>query len=250
MEIVSTSMQGRIATVRFDRGGKANALDSALIDALETEARRLARDPDVDVVILTGAEAVFAAGVDLRDEGLWQTGGPDVARHIAMSAGGRMSEAWRRLPQVTIAAIEGPAIGGGAILALCADFRVMAENSYLRFPEVQLGMTLGWGGLPLLAERVGSVQAKRILFDDLRIDARTALSLGLCERVTGPGESVAQAMDWANSLSRIPPLAVRMTKAALDAQARRNWAEGVEADQFMLARLNCESKEKNQAREP
>src|SRR5690554_3434367 len=167
-----------------------------------------------------------------------------------MSAGGRMSEAWRRLPQVTIAAIEGPAIGGGAILALCADFRVMAESSYLRFPEVQLGMTLGWGGLPLLAERVGSVQAKRILFDDLRLDARTAHSMGLCERVTGPGESVARALEWADSLSRIPPLGVRMTKATLDAHARRNWAEGVEADQFMLARLNYESKAKKQAQEP
>lgn len=245
METVSRAIKERVATVRFDRGGKANALDSGMIDALEAEARTLARNPDVDVVVLTGTAEVFAAGVDLRDDGLWQKSGPEIARHLAMSAGGRMSEAWRRLPQVVIAAVEGPAIGGGAILALCADFRVMAENSYLRFPEIQLGMTLGWGGLPLLAERVGSVQAKRILFDDPSINAQTALSMGLCERVAAPGESMSEAMEWARRLASIPPLGLRMTKAALDAQIRRNWAEGVEADQFMLARLNCESKAAN-----
>jgi enoyl-CoA hydratase/carnithine racemase len=213
-----------------------------MIDALEAEARALARNPDIDVVVLTGADDVFAAGVDLRDEGLWQNSGLDVARHLSMSAGGRMSEAWRRMPQIVIAAVEGPAIGGGAILALCADFRVMAESSYLRFPEVQLGMTLGWGGLPLLAERIGSVQAKRILFDDPRINALEALSMGLCERVAATGESVSEATEWAHNLSKIPPLSLRMTKAALDAQIRRNWAEGGEADQFMLARLISESK--------
>jgi len=242
MESVTTSIDERVALVRFDRRGKANALDSSLIDALEAEARKLARNPDVDVVVLTGTHEIFAAGVDLRDDALWQPGAPDVARHLAMNAGGRMSEAWRRMPQPVLAAIEGPAIGGGAILALCADFRVMAENSYLRFPEVRLGMTLGWGGLALLTERVGSVQAKRILFDDARLDAQAALAMGLCERIAPPGESVAHALAWARSLAGVPALGLRMTKAAIDAHSRRNWAEGGEADQFMLARLSGEGR--------
>lgn len=240
MKSVTTAIEDRVALVRFDRRGKANALDSGLIEALTREAQDLACNPAVDVVVLTGAAGVFAAGVDLRDDALWQREASDVARRLAMSAGGRMSEAWRRLPQPVLAAIEGPAIGGGAILALCADFRVMAENSYLRFPEVRLGMTLGWGGLPLLTERVGSVQAKRLLFDDVQVDATAALAMGLCERVCSAGEAVEQALDWARSLAQVPPLCLRMTKAALDAQTRRNWAEGAEADQFLLARLSGE----------
>ena len=237
---VEVEIQGAIAAVRFDRGGKANALDYALIDRLEATATELSRNPDVSVVVLAGTPSIFAAGVDLKDARLWNPEGGDVARHLSMNAGARMSNAWRRLPQIVIAALEGPAIGGGAILALCADFRVISEEGYLRFPEVRLGMTLGWGGLPLLTERVGAGRAKRILCCDETIDADEALALGLADRKVPAGTAFDAARSWAASIAESPAMSLRMTKSAIDAHARRNWAEGAEGDQFLLARLLAE----------
>ncbi|MFC0281410.1 enoyl-CoA hydratase/isomerase family protein [Falsigemmobacter intermedius] len=236
MSAVSTSVEGKVATVRFDRGGKANALNSELIAGLESAASAVGQRVDVDAVVLTGAAAIFAAGVDLKDEELWKTGAGDVERAQAMNAGGRMTDAWRQVPQAVIAAIEGPAIGGGAILALTADFRVMGSSSYLSFPEVRLGMTLGWGGLPLLVERLGSSRAKRVLFCDEKIGPEEALSLGLCDRIVDDGAAVTAAWAWAAELAEVPALALRMTKSAIDGHARQNWAGWSEADQFYLSR--------------
>lgn len=236
MSGVTTASEGAVATLRFDRGGKANALNAELIAGLEAGALALARRADISVVVLTGAPAIFAAGVDLRDDALWKPGADDVERAQAMNAGGRMTDAWRRVPQPVVAALEGPVIGGGAILALTADFRVMGSSSYLRFPEIRLGMTLGWGGLPLLVERVGSTRAKRILFCDEKIGAEESLSLGLCDRVVADGSAEAEARAWAVQMADAPSLALRMTKAAIDGQTRQNWAAGSEVDQFYLAR--------------
>src|SRR5690606_32133042 len=110
-----------LALVRYDRRGKANALNMAAIGALTEAADVLAADTAVQVVVLTGTETHFSAGVDLDDDRLWRGGADQVVRSHAMAAGGRMCERWLRLPQITIAAIEGAAIGGGAILALAAD---------------------------------------------------------------------------------------------------------------------------------
>ncbi|WP_205513833.1 enoyl-CoA hydratase/isomerase family protein [Stappia sp. BW2] len=233
-------VEGAIATVRFDRDGNANALDHAMIDALERVARELSLNPDVSVIVLAGTPKIFAAGVDLKDARLWNPQGHAVSRHLSMNAGVRMSTAWRLLPQIVIAALEGPAIGGGAILALCADFRVMAEDAYLRFPEIRLGMTLGWGGLPLLTERVGAGRAKRILCCDETIGADEALTLGLADRKAAAGAALDEAQTWANEIAEIPPMSLRMTKSTIDAHARRNWAEGTEGDQFLLAKLLSE----------
>ena len=236
MTLVSTGTDGKIATVRFDRGGKANALNAELIQQLESAAISISQQAEIAVAILTGTSSIFAAGVDLKDPDLWKPDAEDVARAMAMNAGGLMTSAWRSVPQPVIAAIEGPAIGGGAILALTADFRIMGASSYLRFPEVRLGMTLGWGGLPLLVERVGSSRAKRILFCDETISAEEALSIGLCDQIVEDGAAITAAKAFAAAMIDVPPLALRMTKAAIDGHARQNWAGSSEAEQFYLSR--------------
>lgn len=240
MEFIETTIENGVATLRFDRGGKANALNAALISALKAAAEGLALREDVRAVVLTGTPRVFAAGVDLKDDALWQGGETAMGRAQAMAQGGAMVEAWQRLPQPVIAAIEGAAIGGGAILALAADFRVMAQSAYMRFPEVKLGMTLGWGGLPLLVEAVGAARAKRILFDDQTLDQNEALTLGLCDKAAADGAAVAQAQAWAQDLAQRPAMALRMTKSAIDGAARQNWAAASEVSGFFLARTLTE----------
>lgn len=151
-----------------------------------------------------------------------------------------MCERWLRLPQITIAAIEGAAIGGGAILALAADFRIAGEGAYFRFPEVKLGMTLGWGGLPLLSDLIGASRAKLALFTDQRIEAAQTLSMGLCDELAGKGEAVNAARALAAKIALCPPGALRMTKRSIDASLRTSWAAGFEQDQFYLSRTLME----------
>lgn len=241
MGIVKIARDGPIAEVGYDRGGKANALSLAAIEALTAAAEELEADATVRVVVLTGTPTRFSAGVDLTDGALWRPDDHVTARHYAMAAGGRMSERWRRLPQAVIAAVEGPAIGGGGILALAADFRVMAQGAFFRFPEVHLGMTLGWGGLPLLAALVGPARAKRLLFCDEAVAADDAVAMGLADRVAPQGGALGTARAWAEEIAACPPLALAMTKRVLDSSAGGNWAYAYEADQFLLSRLVSEA---------
>ncbi|MCL8384275.1 enoyl-CoA hydratase/isomerase family protein [Xanthobacter aminoxidans] len=241
MKIVEIERAGTIAVVRYDRGGKANALSLAAIEALTAAAAELEADTTVRVVVLAGTPTRFSAGVDLKDEALWRPDDDIAARHHAMAAGGRMSERWRRLPQAVIAAVEGPAIGGGAILALAADFRVLADGAFFRFPEVRLGMTLGWGGLPLLSALVGPARAKRLLFCDETVSAAEAVAMGLADRSAPQGGALDAARAWAGEIAACPPLALAMTKRALDGSAGGNWAAAYEADQFLLSRLVSEA---------
>lgn len=240
MAVVEIEREGPLALVRYDRGAKANALNMEAIRALTAAAIDLETDTDIHVVILTGTASRFSAGVDLDDAELWQHNADPVVRSQAMAAGGTMCERWARLPQVTIAAVEGAAIGGGAILALAADFRVAAEGSYFRFPEVRLGMTLGWGGLPLLSGLIGASRAKRALFTDERIEAADAQRLGLCDEIAAKGEAVVAARKLAETIAICPPAALRMTKRSIDAHLRTNWATGFEVDQFYLSRTLTE----------
>lgn len=237
MALVEIEREGALAVVRYDRGAKANALNAEAIAELTRAAQALEGERDLSAILLTGTPARFSAGLDLGDANLWAAEASLPVRHHILGAGGRMVEAWRRLPQIVIAAVEGPAIGGGAILALAADFRVMGEGAVLRFPEVRLGMTLGWGGLSLLCALVGPARAKRILFRDETIDAATALALGLADETAPRGEALAAARALAAEMAGSDPLAVAMTKRAIDAELNANWAAPYEADQFLLARL-------------
>jgi enoyl-CoA hydratase/carnithine racemase len=97
MSGVTTVSEGAVATLRFDRGGKANALNAELIAGLEAGALALAQRADISVVVLTGAPSIFAAGVDLKDEALWRPGAGDVERAQAMNAGACRSRLSPRL---------------------------------------------------------------------------------------------------------------------------------------------------------
>ncbi len=241
MGMVEIERDGALAIVRYDRGGKANALSRAAIAALTDAAGALETDTSLSAIVLTGTPTRFSAGVDLGDDALWQPGAGISARHETMAAGGRMTQAWRRLPQIVVAAVEGPAIGGGGLLALAADFRVLGAGAFFRFPEVRLGMTLGWGGLPLLCALVGPVRAKRMLFTDETVPAEEAVSLGLADKLAPQGEALAIAKAFAAEMVACPRLAVTMTKRTIDAQLRADWAASFEADQFLLSRLVSEA---------
>lgn len=230
---------GRIAVVRFDRGIRANPLSTEAMRQLRRAAERFEDDLETSVVILTGNGTAFSAGADLKDA----ERRPDasVAERIhRQRSGPKMCAAWERMEQVTIAAIEGFAIGGGAALAVSLDFRICGRGAHFRIPEVELGMNMSWGSIPRMVALMGPARTKQavILASD-RISADQALAWGLVEEVVEDGATLAAAMAFASRIAEQPPLPVRMSKTTVNkvAFALADSVSHMDPDQNVLSAL-------------
>ncbi|HRD77108.1 MAG TPA: enoyl-CoA hydratase/isomerase family protein, partial [Hyphomicrobiaceae bacterium] len=184
--------EGRIALVRFDRGDRINALSPEAMRQLRAAAQSFDDDLETSVVVLTGNAHAFSAGFDLKD-----------AERKAKAAQGRksirvgpaMCKAWAEMEPVTICAIEGFAIGGGAALAVSLDFRILSRAAHLRIPELALGMNMSWGTIPRLLQLIGPARTKQaVICAEDRIEAREALDWRLVEELADPGAALAAAM--------------------------------------------------------
>jgi len=193
--------QGRIAVVRFDRGDNINALSQEAMRELRDVPRDFEDDLLTSVVILTGSAKAFSAGFDLKDTEGRQRDQLSVGERIhRQRLGPKMCKAWHEMDQVTIAAIEGHCIGGGAALVVSLDFRTCGKSAHFRIPEVELGMNMSWGSIPRLLALMGPARTKQavILASD-RISAAEALAWGLVETVVEDGEALPAAMAFALS---------------------------------------------------
>jgi enoyl-CoA hydratase len=219
-QIVSVERQGGgVAVVRFDRGGSLNAFNQKLIRELTAVARDFHDDLDSRAVVLTGSPQAFSAGIDLRDPETWTRPESDVAAREQFYRGVRLCRAWEDMPQITIAAIEGLAVGAGVAIAIACDWRVIARSAYLYVPEVRIGLNLQWGALPRLVSLVGPARAKRITILCERMTAEQAAQWGLVEEVADPGRAVEVACDLARRAAEMPAGAVRIVKEAVNATA-------------------------------
>jgi enoyl-CoA hydratase/carnithine racemase len=230
---------GRIAVVRFDRGIRANPLSTEAMRQLRRAAESFEDDLETSVVILTGNGTAFSAGADLKDA----ERRPDasVAERIhRQRSGPKMCAAWERMEQVTIAAIEGFAIGGGAALAVSLDFRFCGRGAHFRIPEVELGMNMSWGSIPRMVALMGPARTKQavILASD-RISAAQALDWGLVEEVVEDGPALEAAMAFAARIAEQPPLPVRMSKTTVNkvAFALADAVSHMDPDQNVLSSL-------------
>lgn len=236
---------GRLATVRLHRPASRNALSVALMRELTAVAHALAERCDIDVVLLTGDATCFTAGADLKDSAGWADDSlPLVQRREIAGVGWRLCKAWEELPQTTIVAIEGYAVGGGLALALACDWRVIADNAFVSLPEIALGIPLTWGAIARLVALVGPARAKRLTILCERLAAADALAMGLVDHVTPPGGTLAKADHIAQQVLAMPAAAVRMSKASVNAVATAGHlaAGHMALDQLMLAGASDESK--------
>lgn len=239
--------EGRVALVRLDRGGRINALSPEVMRQLRAAALSFEDDAATSVVVLTGNAAVFSAGFDLKDaEGRARTTLGLGERRAALRIGPRLCRAWWEMEQVTIAAVEGPCIGGGVALAASLDFRICARTAHFRIPEIALGMNMSWGSLPRLVALMGPARAKQavILAAD-PISASEARDWGLVETVVAEGQALAEAMAMAERIGALPPLSVTMTKVSINrlAGALDDLAAHMDTDQFALASLTEDHQE-------
>ena len=201
MENIVVSTQTHVATVTIDHP-PANSWNLSTMTEFETVIDNLETDPEIRVVVLTGAgEKCFSAGFDVKDA-------PNVAK---ISTKGR--NLWRRIdrfPKPVIAAINGYAFGGGLELALACHFRLMVEapNATLGLTELNLGIIPGWGGTQRLARIVGRSKALDMILFSRRIEPAEALEIGLVDRIVPTGSLMADAIGMATELAQRPPIAV------------------------------------------
>lgn len=217
---ITIETQGRVAIVRFDRGDKANALSAEALRQLTEAARSFHARPDISAVILTGQAKVFSLGADLKDPARAEQRAQKLAaRRVSLRAGPEMCEAWEKVDALTIMAIEGWCVGGGAALAVACDLRVMAKSAMVYVPEVARGMNMSWGSIPRMTALVGPARAKRLAALCEKVDANLALSWGLADAVSDDGRAVERAMEFARAAGELPPTALKMVKRDVNVAA-------------------------------
>jgi len=245
MEFVRIDRQGAVATVTMDRGDGRNALSKQLILELTAAAHSFKDDLRTQAVILVG-QGAFTAGADLKDPGLdrRRANGLLERRHM-VRIGPELCEAWERVEQVTICAIEKYCIGGGAALAAACDFRILGRSAHLRLPEIPLGMNMSWHAVPRLVSLVGPSRTKQFVILGEKIEADQALAWGLADEVVPDGEALAAAQRWAGKVAALPPNAVRMSKVSINAAANalHHAVTYMDADQYALATTSEDYKE-------
>jgi enoyl-CoA hydratase/carnithine racemase len=241
---LNLDLKGAVATVTLNRPEARNAMSAQLMREMIACAGKLAARREVDVVVLRGAGGHFSAGADLKDASRWAGELPfDQQRDIA-ALGYRMARAWEELPQITIAAIDGYAIGGGLALVAALDWRVMSSDAFVSLPEIALGIPLTWGTLPRLVNLVGPARAKRLAILCERVPAADALAMGLVDYTAEPGKSYAAARALAKQVLALPRNSVRMTKESVNAYASigAHAASHMAHDQVQLASASAEAK--------
>lgn len=237
--------QSRWVEVHLNRPRVRHALSRALMREITAVARALSDRTDIDVVILTGDVRCFSAGADLNDAQVWADDSlSTVQRRDMAGTGFRMCKAWEEIPQISIAAIEGYAVGGGLALSLACDWRVLAQDAFVSLPEIALGIPLTWGTIPRLVNLLGPAKAKRLTILCERIAAPEALSLGLVDYVSDTGQALIRAQALAAQTLAQPAATLRMSKGSVNAAATAlNHASSYMAhDQIALAASSPESR--------
>jgi len=222
---------GPVATVRLDNP-PMNAFDSALRDELAACVRELTDHPrGVRAVVLYGGERLFAAGADIKALAAMA---PDEARGWNRALQRTFDEV-AHLPMPVVAALTGYALGGGLELALCADYRVAADDASLGQPEVQLGLMPGSGGTQRLVRLIGPSRAKNLLMTGRRVGAEEALRLGLVDEVVPAGSAYDAALDYARRLAEGPAAALEAIKDAVDHGADIGLSAGLALERSLFA---------------
>lgn len=193
-----------IVRLTFNRPEKMNALSTPTVRALEAELDAISADPSVRVVILTGAgDKAFVAGADIAE----YRGNRAAAFGAYQFESRRVFDKLEALPQPTIAAVQGYALGGGFEIALCCDVIVCAQSARLGLPEGLLGLSPGGGGTQRLTRAVGRIIASDIMLAARRITGERAFQLGLAVEVTPDDGLMAMTVSRAQAMLKLAPRA-------------------------------------------
>jgi enoyl-CoA hydratase len=211
-ETIKLEKKENIAYLSLNRPKVRNAFNQTMINEILDALGQVDTDYESRILIITGEGKAFQAGADIAELKKmspilllrWNEG------VVRINAG------LEKLRQPVIAAINGPAIGGGLELAISCTFRIMAESAVLGLPEVKLGIIPGTGGTQRLPRLIGKGRAAQMLFTGETIDAQEAFNIGLVNKVVKDGQAVKASEELAIKINKNAPIAVEMIKDAME----------------------------------
>ena len=207
-----------IAVVTLNRTEKLNALSYDLMEEIEELTVELRKDTHTRVVIFTGAGKHFSAGADLTDPRRIESAQHPALRRLRESQiGPRMLRKVLDINQITIAAINGGALGGGACIVSAMDFRIGADDCFVAYPECRLGMSLSWVSVPLCVHLIGPARAKRFIILARRESANTLLDWGFLDEIAPKEALMDRAMAMSREYAAMPPIPAQMIKRSVNA---------------------------------
>jgi len=222
-----------IATLTLNRPERLNALGDTLREDFLDALTRTAANPDVRVMIVTGAGKGFCAGGDVKAMNEAKETGRErpLLDKIAPSRD-RALLAMRDAPQPIIAAVNGAAAGAGMNLALGCDIRIASTAAKFSQAFVKRGLHPDWGGTYFLPRAVGMARAAELIFTGDVIDAAEAVRIGLVSRVVSPEELMPAALELARKIAAGPPVAIRLAKRAIYKNAESDLRSALEFETF------------------
>lgn len=212
MTLIVEEIRDHVAIWRMDHP-PVNALSPDLLEALQAHLDNHEANPTVRAVVITGQGSVFSGGADLNAALM---SGVDISHFMRMGAAVLARLEKSRLP--IVAAVNGPAYGGGNELAMACDIRVASWRARFGQPEVGLGIIPGWGGTRRLVRLVGESPARKMLLTGDSISAEFAYQIGLVDEVVDPGLLLETALNVADRLASVSPLAIAAIKELLAPQ--------------------------------
>ncbi|MFI9626910.1 enoyl-CoA hydratase/isomerase family protein [Streptomyces sp. NPDC052042] len=242
--------EGPVLHVELNRPESGNAVNEAMLD--ELLAVLTVPDPEARVLVLSGAGNDFSLGGDRDEFADWLDEDQEGRGiRIAGDKARRVCEALSTGQIVTIARVQGKAIGAGMALALACDLRVGADTASFRLPELALGLPTAWGGmLPRLIHELGAARTREIILTGRPIAAAEAYELSVLQRVVPEEELDAAVTAWAKPIARRPEAAVRITKALLNSyMAANRMADPAILDSELMATVAAASRRARDARD-
>jgi 2-(1,2-epoxy-1,2-dihydrophenyl)acetyl-CoA isomerase len=243
-DLIETIEDG-VATLTFNRPERMNALSTPIMEGLLHGLPRLAADPAVRVIVLTGAGRAFCAGGDVKSmaEGGEQRSAAEATAHLRSRM--EVSRILHELPKPTIAMINGPAAGAGLAFALACDLRIAGASARLVTAFVKVGLSGDFGGSFFMTRLIGTAKARELYFTGRPVDAEEALSLGLVNRVVADDQLGDATMELARSLAQGPQIALSLMKRNLNCAESAGLAEllDTEAANMVLSARNEDHRE-------
>lgn len=228
----SLIIDGSLATVTIATEGGLNIMSQAVVAQFGEVIEQVQESDGIRFTVIRAEGKVFIAGADIKE----MSGYDGAAAEEFGRIGSALCDAIEALPSITIAAIQGAAMGGGCEIALACDFRIATAKVKIGLPETTLGLLPGWGGIPRAVKLLGGPIAKRLIFGGLPISADDARAIGLIDEVVPDASALDQAVKkLRDSLIKGGPKAIALVKRAL--------RDGQDVTAFANCFTNPESRE-------
>lgn len=216
-DTIRLSIEDGVAWITLNRPDRLNAFAGRMRDDLHDAIDRAATSPEVRVIVITGAGRGFCTGADVEVMSDLLSRGDDATFEGLVEAGMRVVRRLARVEQPVIAAVNGPAAGAGASLALACDFRIASERATIGFTFNRIGLHPDWGATHSLPRLVGPGRAAELVMTGRMVDAREAERIGLFQQVFADDWFLDEVRKLAKELAAKPPLALKLAKRTLAA---------------------------------